>query len=154
MSPIDDELAIRNVLGCYADVVNRRAWSELDGLFRPDATVAVDTMGRPLVELTGPRSVGDFIGRAIERFEFFEFVVLNAVVDLEPDAPDRAAARVFMCEIRKDRPSGDWSTAFGVYHNRYRRIEGRWWFARRAYQSLARTETGEVFPFPERPRFV
>ena len=42
----------------------------------------------------------------------------------------------------------DATQAFGVYQDDYRRVDGRWWFARRDYQSLARSGRGEVFAFP------
>lgn len=52
-----------------------------------------------------------------------------------------------MCEVRRDVGSLDWSVAYGVYHDRYRRTPEGWRFARRDYQSLTRTD-GPVFPFP------
>jgi hypothetical protein len=36
-----------------------------------------------------------------------------------------------------------------VYRDDYLRVDGRWWFAKRDYQSLARSGRGEVFAFPE-----
>ena len=60
---------------------------------------------------------------------------------------------MFTCELRQDRSNGRWTNAFGVYHDEYTRIDGRWWFARRRYQSLARTGRAEIFPFPQRPGF-
>jgi len=36
-----------------------------------------------------------------------------------------------------------------VYHDELRRVDDRWRYARRRYQSLARTGRSEVFPFPE-----
>lgn len=142
-----DYVAITRLQCAYADVVNRRAWTELADLFVADAPVRVDTMTNPAVDLTGPAALGAFIGGAIERFSFFEFVVLNARVDFAGDDRDAARARVFMCELRQDRESGDFSRAFGLYRDDYRRVDGRWWFARRRYQSLARTG-GDVFPLP------
>lgn len=143
-----DYVAITRLLAAYADVVNRRAWAEFDDLFVADAPVAIDTVTNPVVHVTGPREVGAFIGGAIERFEFFEFVVLNATIDFGPGEGD-ARGRVFMCELRQDRDNGRFSRAFGVYRDAYRRVDGRWHFAARRYQSLARTGRGEVFPFPE-----
>ncbi len=144
-----DYITITRLQHAYADVVNRRDWPELAELFRPDAPVRVDTVTNPVVDLAGPDAIGTFIGGAIERFSFFEFVVLNARVYLDGnDDPDTARARVFMCELRQDRETGEFSRAFGVYHDHYRRLDGRWWFARRRYQSLARTG-GEVFEFPK-----
>jgi hypothetical protein len=141
-----DYVAITRLQSAYADIVNRRAWPEFDDLFRPDAPVTVDTVTNPVVSLTGPGAVGDFIGGAIERFEFFEFVVLNAVVTIDGDT---ATGRVFMCELRQERESGRFTRAFGLYRDDYARVDGKWWFARRRYQSLARSGRGEVFAFPE-----
>jgi SnoaL-like domain len=143
-----DYVAITRLLSAYADIVNRRAWPEFDDYFLADAPVAIDTVSNPVVHVTGPRELGTFIGGAIERFEFFEFVVLNATVEFGPDL-DAARGRVFMCELRQDRDNGRFSRAFGVYRDEYRRGDGRWRFAARRYQSLARTGRGEVFAFPE-----
>ena len=144
-----DYVAITRLQSRYADVVNRRAWPELDGLFEPAAPIRVDTVTAPARDFSGPGELGAFIGGAIERFDFFEFVILNAVVAVgDHDDRDAATGRVFMCEIRRDRESGSYTIAFGVYHDRYRRSGGRWTFAQRDYQSLARTEPNEAFPFP------
>jgi hypothetical protein len=144
-----DELAITRLLAAYADVVNRRAWPELGELFAPDATVVVDRVTADPIELNGHQALGRFIGAAIERFGFFEFVVLNARVGVGAGGdPDRARGRVFITEIRQDHHDASWSHTYGVYHDTYRRVDGRWWFAARAYQSLARTGADHAFPFP------
>ena len=145
---VADHLAISQLQSAYADVINRRAWPELVELFLPDAAVRIDTVSRDPFVLAGPDQVGEFIAGAIERFAFFEFVILNSRINLAVDGDaDRAAARIFMCEIRLETASDEWSTAYGVYHDRYERSPAGWRFARRDYQSLART-TGEVFEFP------
>ena len=142
-------LAITRLQAAYADVVTRRAWPELEPLFLPDAPVHVDTVTNPVIELVGAKALGDFIGGAIERFEFFEFVVLNTVIEF--DAGPTATGRLWMVELRQDRARGGWSNAFGVYQDRYARDagDGRWRFAERHYQSLARTSPATVvFPLP------
>jgi hypothetical protein len=145
-----DYVEITRLQNAYADVVTRRAWPELHDMFLADAPVRVDTVTNPAIELTGPQAVGDFIGTAVERFEFFEFVPLSTRVALRVgDDADRASARLYICELRQDAASGHATQAFGVYRDDYRRIDGRWWFARRDYQSLARSGRGEVFAFPE-----
>lgn len=158
-----DVIAISRVQAAYADVVTRRAWPELHDLFRPDAPVEVDTVTAAPVELTGPDEIGSFISGAIERFEFFQFVILNSHIVTGVDGdPDAARARLYMCELRlesatEEKPAGQWSNAFGIYHDDYVRHDGRWWFARRRYQSLARIELSgraEVFPFPHHPGFA
>jgi SnoaL-like domain len=147
-----DHVAITRLLAAYADVVTRRAWPELADLFLAHASVRVDTVTAPARELTGPEELGAFISGAIERFAFFELVILNARVELPADdGPDRARARVLVNEVRQDRDGGAWSSTYGVYLDRYRRTADGWRFARRAYQSLARTGSERPFPFPADP---
>ncbi|GIU86561.1 MAG: hypothetical protein KatS3mg009_1076 [Acidimicrobiia bacterium] len=147
-----DEFAIRRLHDAYGDVVHRRAWSELAGLFLPDAVVTVDRRDAAPLELTGPGAVGRFVGDAIARYAHFGFTVLTAHVSPRAGGdPDRATARVHINEVRVDH-EGRFSTAYGVYRDEYRRAGGRWWYARRHYASLARGTPGErfdVFPHPD-----
>jgi hypothetical protein len=155
---IDDDLlltavhdtGVRRLQHAYADVVNRRAWPELEGLFLDDAVVTIDTRaGEPLV-VTGGAGIGRFIDEAVAGFSFFEFVILSSAVEF-PDGPGAGTgtARLYLCEQRQDARTGRWSTAFGLYHDRYTLASGRWWFAGRRYHSLARTAADlDVFPYP------
>jgi hypothetical protein len=152
----DDYVALRRLQNAYADVVTRRAWPELRELFLPDALVEVDTRHDEVLRFERPEALGDFIGDSLERFDFFEFVVLNVRIELSAgDDPDRADGRVYMCELRTDRESGRWNNAFGVYHDRYARRDGRWRFAHRRYHTLGRTGAVrdlDAFDFPRDPR--
>lgn len=133
-----DEVAIRALIAEYADVVNRRAWPELDAMFLADALVAIDLRDRPVINVVGGPALGEFIGGAIERFAFFEFVALNVRVALRVDSHvDRAATRTYMCELRQDH-DGTPSRAFGLYQDQVTRTAEGWRFARRRYQSIAR----------------
>ncbi|MFM7063706.1 MAG: nuclear transport factor 2 family protein [Actinomycetes bacterium] len=162
-APTDDELrdtvdhvAVARLTDAYADVVTRRAWPELATLFLPRCVLHLDTVTAPTRELEGPAAIGAFIGEAVERFSFFEFVVLNRRVELRVDGDaDRATARIFMCELRQDAVDGRHTTAYGLYRDTYERVDGRWWFADRRYRSLARTAGAgagadlDVLPWPE-----
>jgi hypothetical protein len=152
MSDTDDHVAIRRLQQAYADVVTRRAWPELRALFLPDALVEVDTRGDEVLRFEGPEALADFIGRALERFDFFEFVVLGARLELAVGGDaDRADGRMYMCELRTDRDSGRWNNAFGVYHDRYERNDDGWRFAHRRYHTLGRTGSErdlDAFEFP------
>lgn len=143
-------LAVTRLQAAYADVVTRRAWPELVPLFAAGAPIHVDTVTAPTIELVGPHQLGEFIGNAIDRFEFFEFVILNTVVHVVSE--EAARGRLYMVELRQDRDNGRWTNAFGVYHDTYTRADGTWRFAERHYQSLARTGRGDVFPFPTQHR--
>ena len=132
----------------YGDVVTRQAWDELEALFAPGAPVTIDTRAGQLIELVGATAVGAFIAKAIERFEHFEFAMLNAVADLD-EGGENATGRVYIWEIRSDRGTGRWTNAFGVYADRYAKQEERWVIAQRSYSSLARTGPDlEVFGIP------
>lgn len=132
----DNLLELQQLQSAYADVVSRRAWSELERLFLPDVTIEVDTVGSPAQAFTGPAAFIAFVSAACERFDHFQFVILNSVLQV---AGDNATGRIFMCEIRHHSQEQQWSTAYGLYSDRYRKVDGTWWFADRRYRSLART---------------
>lgn len=48
---------------------------------------------------------------------------------------------MYINELRHDEASGRFTHAYGLYRDDYVRVDGQWWFARRRYQSLARTGT-------------
>ena len=158
---IDDDLmaetvhdtGIRRLQHAYADVVNRRAWAELEMLFRPDADVVIDRRAGEPLRLKGGGEVGAFIGTAIEHFSFFEFVILNAHIAFpEGVTSGRAVCRLFMCELRQDAATGAFTSAYGLYHDGYVWEQSRWWFAQRRYHSLARHGSVlDVFPMPDAP---
>lgn len=153
-----DVVAIQRLQSAYADVVSRRSWSELPDLFLPDARIEVDTRRAAVMVFDGPDALGSFIAGAIERFGFFEFVVLNTVVQLASgNEADSATARVWMCELRTEAASGSWNNSFGVYHDRYQRTGDGWRFAHRRYHSLARTadapHLAETYAFPHHLTF-
>jgi len=145
-----DYVGVRRLQQAYADIVTRRAWTELHDVFLPDATVAIDRRSGEPLDLAGPQAVGDFISASIAGLEFFEFVILNTRIFLRHEGDDDlAAARMYINELRHERDSGRWAHAYGIYHDRYQRVDGRWWIARRRYHSLARTGRDfEVFAFP------
>ena len=144
MTETDEVVSLWRLQSQYADIITRRAWPELHEVFRPDTRVALDTVTSPLRTFVGPDTFAAFVADAIERFDHFEFVILNTVVDITSDT--QATGRVFMCEIRHDRELDMWPIAYGCYEDSYARVDGRWWFAERRYRSMARTgPEGAVF---------
>lgn len=147
-------IALRRLQNRYADIITRRAWPELHEIMRPDCVVTVDLLDRAF-DFDGPQAIGDFIGAQLEQFSFFEFVILNTVMDIDTDA-GTATARMYMQEARQTVAEGRRSDTFGVYHDRLDRDpDGRWWFAGRLYRSYARTnpagadEDLTVFDLPD-----
>ena len=157
MTPVDeqrlqqaiDRQEIRELQAAYGDAVTRRAWDELVPMFKPDCPITLDLRDGRTIEHVGPEAIGAFIAQSIERFEYFEFALLNAVVDVDVSR-ERATGRLYMWELRQQ--DGRWSNAYGLYRDRYERsADDRWVFAERRYSSLARTAldgSSEVFPIP------
>jgi SnoaL-like domain len=153
-----DHLAITRLQSAYADIVTRRAWSELHDVFLPNCAVQVDRRTADPLVFAGPGEIGAFIGRQIAEFDFFEFVILNSVITLSAGGdPDLATARMYMNELRHHGPTGRFTLVYGLYQDRYRRRDGRWWFDRRWYSTLARSpeiaggRDLEAFEFPALP---
>jgi hypothetical protein len=132
----DNLIELQQLQAAYADVVSRRSWNEIERLFLPDITVEVDTVSSPAQTFNGPAAFIAFVSAACERFDHFQFVILNSVLNV---AGDNATGRIFMSEIRHHKQEEEWSTAYGLYSDRYRKVNGTWWFAERRYRSLART---------------
>jgi hypothetical protein len=145
-----DYIAIRRLQDAYADVVSRRAFGDLDDLFLPAAPVLIELPGGTR-EVVGPGDFGRYVEKRIGGLEFFQFVILNAVVELVVDGdPDRARARIHMCELRQDRADGRSTVLYGLYRDDYARLDGRWWFAHRRFSPLAVTQRDlDVFDYPE-----
>jgi SnoaL-like domain len=137
-----DVVALWRLQATYADIVTRRAWPELDTVFLPDVRIEVDTVSAAALHFVGPAQFIDFVGPATDRFDHFEFVILNTVVEVSGDT---ARGRIFMCEIRHSQTDDEWSTAYGLYQDRYRRLDSTWWIADRHYRSLARTGVNQGF---------
>ena len=147
-------IALRRLQSRYADIVTRQAWPELSEIMRPDCVITVDLVDRA-IDFDGPTKIGDFIAAQIEKFDFFEFVILNTVMKIDAEA-GQATARMYMQEARQSADSGERRDTFGVYHDHLERdTDGRWWFARRRYKSYARTNPSgpgpelTVFDLPE-----
>ena len=143
-----DVVSLWRLQSQYADIVTRRAWHELATVFLPDVAVEIDTVTSTPRKLSGAEEFIAFVAPATDRFDHFEFVILNTVVDV--DSHESARGRIFMAEIRREAATGEWSTAYGLYQDGYRKVDDDWWFADRRYRSLARTgpDSG-VFGIPD-----
>ena len=145
-----DYVAVSRLHHAYADIATRRAWDELDEIFVPEIPVTIDLRDRDPFVFDSRDAFREFVSAAVDRFEFFEFVILNSRVYLEHEGdPDAAVARMYMSELRQDHAEQRWSQVYGVYLDRFRRIDRRWWFVARDYSSLARPAKDlEAFDYP------
>lgn len=145
-----DHAAIDRLQRAYADGVTMRDWTQVQGLFLRDATISLDLVTRPAIQLSGPAELTDFVATALERFSFFQFVILNSHVEASATDPAAAKARMFMSELRLEQGARKRDDTHGLYRDTYRRTDqpgyGGWRFASRWYRTLARFPANEVFP--------
>ncbi len=145
-----DHSAIDRLQRAYADGVSMRDWDQVRGLFLPDAVLSLDLVTRPAMQLDGPEGVTGFVSAALERFAFFQFVILNSHIERSATDPQTATARIHMCELRQDHGAHERNDSYGLYRDTYRKTDqegyGGWRFATRRYRSLARYPAAEVFP--------
>lgn len=148
LEDVVDHSEIRRLQDAYADIVSRRQWAELADLFVPDLVLHLD-LRETTMDLVGPDAIGDFIERSVSQFHFFQFGIIGTRILLRRDGnPDAATARMYMTELRQT-PAGHWSQIYGVYHDRFARIDGQWWFTHRTYHSLARNNMpAAIYDFP------
>jgi len=58
-------------------------------------------------------------------------LVTNPIVEFDPDDPDVATARATFCVVQATDVLALQPIIVGRYHDRFRRIDGRWWFSNR-----------------------
>src|SRR5690349_19964682 len=126
-----DVVALLRLQSAYADIVSRRAWPELHTVFAPDVDIEIDTVSSPVRQCSSASEFIEFVSAAVARFDHFQFVILNSVVDVDADG-ESARSRIFMCEIRHSAAvdsatDEEWSTAYGLYQDSYRKTDGTWW---------------------------
>ena len=78
---------LRRLQNRYADIVTRRAWPELAEIMRADCVITVNLIDDE-IHFHGPQEIGDFIGGQLVQFDFFEFVILNTVMEIDAAGDD------------------------------------------------------------------
>jgi hypothetical protein len=134
-------VAVTRLQRTYGDVCTRRAWAELPALCTPDSVFTFRFGGGAPAELSGAAGLQQFGAGAVERFSFYQYIVLNTVVSI---AGNRADARLGVLEIGVDRESGEWLEFYGHYDDVCTQVDGTWRFARRDYRLTARRAAHDV----------
>ena len=145
-------LAILQLQHAYADIATRQAWPEITSLALPDARFSFDTRSGRVIEVNGAAAFGEFGGKSVGRFSFYQYIPLNTVVTASTQVS--AQGRAYSLEVGEDRETGEWINFYGLYHDDYVRIDGTWRFARRQYQTLARRAGDRLDAFPLQDRVL
>jgi hypothetical protein len=133
---------IEDLLGSYGDAVTRRDNTLWRSLWAEDATW---TLGDSTA--TGLAAIAALYENATKPLQFIAHVAFPVGVQVEGDA---ARGRWYVQEIVKSE-SGPSMLLFGMYNDRYRRIDKAWRFADRRFSFLfqsALPEGAMAIPLP------
>lgn len=130
---------IERALIAFARAMDDRAWSRLDAILTEDA---VGDYGEgPMV---GRAAIVATLRRYLDGCGVTQHLLGNLVVDLEGDA---AVSRCYVSDMHLG--AGDKAhltyVTLGDYHDRWRRIDGRWRMVERIKHNRAHVGTAEVF---------
>lgn len=130
--PVEDRLAIRELIDAYADAVNRNdpvAWGETwaeDAVWSlPDYPQWGDKQGRAKIVETWVDAMAHYPG----------IVFIGSVGSIEVDG-DRAQVRSYTSEVYDQE--GATKRDRGVYEDVCVKRDGRWYFASRAFRNVHR----------------
>ena len=126
-NPVEDELAIRDLIARYADAVNRSDQNDWGATWAEDGFWSL--MG---MESRGRDNIVQFWLGAMSGFKFA--LHMNGSGTLTIDG-DRATGRWYLTEYTCDNDENT-ATIAGVYDDVYVKQDGNWLFAERLYQVL------------------
>ncbi|MEM9669104.1 MAG: nuclear transport factor 2 family protein [Pseudomonadota bacterium] len=125
--PIEDRLAIRELIDAYSDAVARRDADAWIATWVDDATW--DLMGH-IVE--GRETILQTWLVAMSTFDFVAFHAAPGAIEIEGD---QAAVRVYVSEALVPNEGG-LRRIEGAYEDICKKVDGAWRFASRAYKIL------------------
>jgi len=127
MTLMEDELALRNLMGRYTDAVNRvdadawiATWAE-DGVW--------NLLGNPV---SGRDNILALWKQMMSSFEFALMLPSSCLFDVDGDT---ASGHWYLHEYTRD-PEGNASTVLSRYLDTYTRQDGQWLFQSRDYSFI------------------
>jgi uncharacterized protein (TIGR02246 family) len=128
--PIEDRLAIRELIEDYADAVFQRDEGRWSANWAEDATWNLAGM-----EVKGKANIVGLWKQAMAGFSFVAFFAAPGAIQV---SGDRASARVYTTEELVEI-SGKHRRVVGQYADEFIKQSGRWLFSRRTYRILQDT---------------
>src|ERR1700744_864803 len=130
--PIEDRLAIRELIDAYADATMRRdpeAWGELwadDAVWEmPDFPQYGDTVGREAIVALWVRAVADHPDLV--------YVATPGAIEIEGD---RASVRLYTSEVYASSPDARAIRRRGRYDDTLVKRDGQWYIAHHRFQMI------------------
>lgn len=132
--PLEDRLAIRELVESYNDAVMRFDGDAWQANWRDDATWRLPGAG----DVTGKENFFPIWQQAMSGFSFVGFFASAGPIQV---AGDKARGTWYQQEELHGKDGGK-RFVVGRYEDDYVKVDGRWYFQKRVYEVLKSEETG------------
>lgn len=143
---LEDELAIRNLVGKFADTSTNANYQGLKALWTADG---VFTINLPFYNSrTGADEIAAFIKTLREERDFFVQFVHSGVIEVNGNT---ATARWIIHEVAQG-PGEKYYNNYGIFNDKMEKINGVWFFTSRSYDYMWIDTTkfsGQTVKLPE-----
>jgi ketosteroid isomerase-like protein len=138
VGPVEDRLAIRELVDSYGDAVCRHDVAAWGANWTEDAVWNLNLPDLPKVE--GRKAIVDLWVRAMD---MYEWVLMSSKPGEIVVSGDRATGRFFTWEVTRLKTREE-QRINGRYEDTYVKISGRWYFKTRTYKMLHLQSLGIV----------
>jgi ketosteroid isomerase-like protein len=129
--PLEDRLALHELVASYADAVSRRDAQDWGDLWAEDGVWCVPSFPS-LARVEGRETIRSAWQVAMDNFSLNVMVQTLGAVDVQGNT---ATGRAYHNELATNM-DGETHTALGLYEDEYIRNDGVWQFAKRTYTPL------------------
>ncbi len=129
--PVDDRLAIHELVASYADAVSRRDAKDWGDLWASNGVWCVPSFPS-LERVEGRETIRNAWQVAMDNFSMNIMIQTLGAVDVQGDT---ATGRAYHNELVTDL-EGNTHTAMGLYEDDYVRNDGIWQFAKRTFTPI------------------
>ncbi|GLS98829.1 hypothetical protein GCM10007897_02070 [Sphingobium jiangsuense] len=133
--PIEDRLAIRELLETYADAVNRNDKELWASLWVEDSHWDLSHYPE-LGVVSGKQAVVDLWASAMPHYPKLSFIVSPGLIRVDGDT---AEARAYFSEVYEEPGTGKDKRARACYNDRLVKRDGKWFFQTRVFQIIHQT---------------
>ena len=134
--PIPDEVAITNVLYRYAEMIDAGQFEAMaDQLFAHAHCIVAPPPAPPIDGAAMCRLIARTTIRYEDGTPRTKHVLTNPIVEVADDG-DHATCRSYYTVFQQVGDGPLHPVVSGRYHDRFGRIDGRWWFTERDYTMI------------------
>ena len=132
LQEISDRLELQDLVTQYADIIDRKAFSELSSIFIDDAVIDYEATGAPKCSA---QEMIAFLSEAMSLFPNHQHLVSNTQFKVDGDT---ATGRVMCFNPMEMAVEGGTQTfILGIWYvDEFARVDGRWLFASRKQEVI------------------